>query len=395
MKHIYKWLVGLLLFFPGGLVIAQNVSINFTTMCPPSSLCNPFLNGSSCGGGVTIRTTHGSPQYYINNTNGIDLRAAISTGSGLQYGEGLTFAYPFTAGKLYTIRIKHQGTPPPQGAPYPQLIAAFTNNPPRNNDGCSLGYLPAINVYTATTFTVSAGETVSSFDFQPGETQFNLWLLSNPVNFTETGVLLVSLEIVDHGTANGATCYQDASFNFCDPSRVWTGSADVRAVNPLSLGCDAFKSSSAPGAGAAFVRRFTAPAITLTPGFVAAATDPAGAVRTLKILPSSNPCNQPLRVAASPISNVQNITSPAQLLENINIYPSPSRGLVNINFNSADLLNAQISVTDQSGRVVYQMRNKVESNLVQLHLEHLSNGVYFIKVNTKNKVAVKKLLISK
>ena len=99
---------------------------------------------------------------------------------------------------------------------------------------------------------------------------------------------------------------------------------------------------------------------------------------------------EPLRVITKP-----NTEEAPQLLENINIYPSPSRGLVNININSSDLLNAQISVTDQSGREVYQMRNKVKSNLVQLNLEHLSNGVYFIKVNTKNKVAIKKLLISK
>lgn len=99
---------------------------------------------------------------------------------------------------------------------------------------------------------------------------------------------------------------------------------------------------------------------------------------------------EPLRVVTNPQTE-----EATQLLENINIYPSPSRGLVNINFNSSDLLNAQISVTDQSGRVVYQMRNKVESNLVQLNLDHLSNGIYFIKVNTKNKVAIKKLLISK
>src|SRR3954469_14459618 len=112
MKHIYKWLLGVLLFYPGSLVVAQNVIINFTTGCPPSSLCNPFLNGFSCGGPVAIRTTHGSPSYYLNNTNGIDLRAVISTSDGLHYGEGLTFAYPFTAGKSYTIKIRHQGTPP-------------------------------------------------------------------------------------------------------------------------------------------------------------------------------------------------------------------------------------------------------------------------------------------
>jgi hypothetical protein len=52
-------------------------------------------------------------------------------------------------------------------------------------------------------------------------------------------------------------------------------------------------------------------------------------------------------------------------------------------------------VVDQSGRVVHQMRNKSESSLVQLNLQHLSNGLYFIKVKAQNKVAIKKVLISK
>jgi hypothetical protein len=398
MKYrIYKWLVGLLLFLPGSFAIGQNVNLNLTTMCPPSNLCNPFLNGSSCGGGVVIRTTHGSPNYYLNPSNGIDLRAAISTSGGFQYGEGLTFAYPFTAGKLYTIKIRHQGTPPPQGASYPQLIAGFVTQPPRNNDGCSLGYLASFNMYASVTLTVSPGETISSFDFQPTVTQSNLWLFANPLTFTETGLLLLGLEIVDHGTApGGATCYQDANFNFCDPSRVWNGSADVRAVNPITIGCDAFKTSTAPGSGAAFTRRFTAPTITLSPGFVGSATDPSGAVRTLKLIPSATPCTQPLRVASSPISNVRNEAITEQpKLENVNVYPSPSRGLVNIDLNGLELQKAEITVTDQSGRVVYQIRNKSESNLIQLNLQHLSNGIYFIKVNAQNKVAVKKVLISK
>lgn len=391
--------MGLLLLFSSSLAKAQNINLNFPTMCPPSTQCNPFLNGGSCGQGVSIRTTHGSPQNYVSVINGIEFRAELSTSNSLQYGEGLTFGYPFTAGKLYTIRLKHQGIPNTQAIPYPYLIAGFTNNPPRNNDGCSLGYLPGVSISNPVSLTVSTGQTTSSFDFAPTETFFNLWVYSAPLSFGQAGFLLVSLEIIDHGTApGGATCYQDASFNFCDPSRVWNGSTDVRAVNPLTIGCDAFKTSSAPGAGAAFVRRFTAPTITLSPGFVASANDPAGAVRTLKIIPSTTPCSQPLRVETpvSPISNFKNEkTSEDQVLENIQIYPSPSRGLVNVNLNQSELLNADITVADQSGRIVYQARNKSAGKLVQLNLQHLSNGIYFIKVKAKDKTAVKKLLISK
>jgi hypothetical protein len=392
MKHIYKWLTGLLLFFSGSIAVAQNISLNFKSSCGYSTQCNPFLNSYGCTQSIVIRATHGSPRFAADST--IEMRASL-TSNGQQLSEGLTIAYLFKANKLYTIKLKYKGIPSTQLVTYPYLYAGFTNNPPRYNDNCGLGPLTSIDMDYPTNFTVSKNEATSSFDFTPGKDYFNLWLLTYPLQFDETGLLLISLEIVDKGAPPTNTCYTDATFNFCDPGKVWNGSVDVRASNPLSLSCDAFKTSSQPAAGAAFVRRFTAPSIRLTPGFDAYAADPAGAVRSLRILPSADPCNQALRVAASPISNIQTVTSTTQLLENINIYPSPSRGLVNIDFNSSDLLNAQISVTDQSGRVVYQMRNKVKNNLVQLNLEHLSNGIYFIKVNMKNKVAVKKLLITK
>jgi hypothetical protein len=405
MKHIYKWLVGLLLFFSGSYAIGQNVTLDVNAMCkPPSTSCNPFLSEYTCGT-VKLQTTHGSPSFYTlavdnNNTvNLIQLRAYTniqSNGNRVDHSEGFTMAYSFKKGKKYTITVAHQGTP--GNSFVPNLVAAVTNDPPRHNDGCGLGVSPfyagELDLYEERNgISVDKSGATTSFDISPSKDYSYFSLFSSPVQQPEVGSLIWSIKIVDDGAAPDPNCYQDANFDFC--SKTWNGSSDVKAVNPISLACDAFKSSSGPGAGAAFVRRFTAPTITLSSGFVASATDPGGAVRSLRILPSADPCNQALRVATSHISNVQTIISETQLLENINIYPSPSRGLVNINFNSSDMLNAQISVTDQSGRVVYQMRNKMESNLVQLNLEHLSNGVYFIKVNTKNKVAVKKLLISK
>ncbi|WP_158085122.1 T9SS type A sorting domain-containing protein [Niastella vici] len=244
-----------------------------------------------------------------------------------------------------------------------------------------------------TKFTVTKSETTSSFDFVPGKDYFNLWILTSPLQFDETGLLLISLEIVDHGVPPTYTCYQNGTFDFC--SQVWNKSVDVRAANPISLNCDAFKTSSLPAAGSTFVRRFTAPSIRLSPGFIAYAADPSGAIRTLRILPSTAPCTQAFRVASG-VSNIQNEVALEQpKLENVKIYPSPSNGLVNIQFNRSELLNAEITVTDQSGRIVYKMSNKSESNQIQLNLQHLSNGLYFIKVNAQNKVAVKKVLISK
>jgi hypothetical protein len=394
MKYlIYKWLAVLLLFFSGSVAMAQNINLKFKTACNYSTQCDPFLNNYACAQQIIIRATHGSPRFYTADSS-IELRASQTT-NGQQLSEGLTFAYLFRAGKKYTIKIKHKGIPSTQLPAYPYLYAGFTNDPPRHtNDGCGLGYLPSIAMDYPQKFTVSKNETTSSFDFEPGTDYFNLWVLTSPLQLDETGVLLISLEIVDQGAPPTNTCYTDGAFDFC--SRTWNGSADVRATNPITLNCNAFKTTSEPAAGTAFVRRFTAPSIRLSPGFIAFVVSNSGfAARTLKIIPSADPCNQALRVASG-VSNVRSeIASEQPKLENVNIYPSPSNGLVNIQFNRSELLNAEIMVTDQSGRIVYKMRNKSESNLIQLNLQHLSNGIYFIKVNAQNKVPVKKLLISK
>lgn len=407
MKYkTYKWLVGVLLCFSGSFAIGQNVSLNINTMCANSTACNPFLSDYSCDG-KKLRTTHGSPKFYSitsgsTTTRLIELQANTvqSDGKTTYYSEGITLEYSFKKGTLYTIKVKCIGiiTSPTSSRAFPLIIADLVLDPPRYNQNCNLGIFPWNNgneTNDPKQMKVSAGEALGVLEFQPTKNFSYLWLYSQPATINEVvGSAIYSIEIIDNGTSS-PNCYSDANFNFCDPSRVWNGSSDVRAVNPITISCDAFKTSSAPGAGAAFTRRFTAPKITLSPGFVGSATDPSGALRTLKIIPSNAPCTQALRVA-TPTSNVQDEALTKQpLMENIQIYPSPSRGLVNINFNRSTLLNAEITVVDKSGRVVYQMRNKSESNLVQLNLQHLSNGIYFIKVNAQNKLAVKKLLISK
>jgi hypothetical protein len=393
MKYLLnKWFVGLLLFFTGGSAIAQNINLKFKTSCNYSTQCNPFLNNYGCTQQIVIRATHGSPKFYAADSS-VELRAAM-TSNGQYLSEGLAVAYLFKAGKSYTIKIKHKGLPTTQLVQYPYLYAGFTNKPPTYNDGCGLGPLASIDMDSPTKITNSKSESTSSFNFEPGKDFFHLWLLTSPLQFEETGLLLISVEIVDNGAPPTVTCYQDGTFDFC--SKTWNGSADVRAVNPITLNCDAFKSTSEPAAGTAFVRRFTAPSIRLTPGFIAYGIVNSGfAVRTLKIIPSATPCTQTLRVGSF-VSNVRTeISSENTELENVRIYPSPSNGLINIQFNRSELLNAEITVTDQSGRMVYKMRNKSESNGLQLDLQHLSNGIYFIKVNAQNKVAVKKVLISK
>lgn len=71
---------------------------------------------------------------------------------------------------------------------------------------------------------------------------------------------------------------------------------------------------------------------------------------------------------------------------NINIYPNPSDGIVNVSFNNITFSQAQILVVDLSGKVLMQVKPSLtkSQNTVKLDLNSFANGIYFIKVYDKN-----------
>jgi hypothetical protein len=401
MKYsIYKWFCVPLLFLFAGSAVSQNVKLDLTKYCNNSDNCNPFVNSYACSTAV-LQTTHGSPAFYKpdTKTRQIQLEALI-TSNGVNYSEGFTVGYHFSPGKKYTVKITHKGMPSSTGGYlFPRLIAALTNKPPRFNDGCNLGYLETINIITQVDLTVSTTSKTSSFDLEPTEDIFNLWLRSFPAVSTQMGLLISVIEIVDHSVPppppppSPSGCDRAEVFDFCNEKMNWVGSLGFSATKPITLACDVFTTDADPGP--TFYRGFSSTEIILAPGFVASYYDYARFKPSFVATTSAYPCGTRLAVTDTTKPIKRNIEIDQQLPDNITIYPSPSNGMVKIACNNQELLHAAITVTDQSGRLVYEMRNKVKSNLVQLHLEYLSNGIYFIKVNTNNKVAIKKLLISK
>lgn len=79
--------------------------------------------------------------------------------------------------------------------------------------------------------------------------------------------------------------------------------------------------------------------------------------------------------------------------EKLSLYPVPCNGTVKITGN--ELSNADISIVDQSGKIVYQLTNKSAGKQIDLNLAHLPSGIYFVKINSSGKIVTKKLLIIK
>lgn len=92
---IIKLLAGIVLLF-GGKVWAQNVLIK-PLSCPPSTDCNPFLNGVLCGAPVVVKTSHGSPNYNIVSATNKQFKFEARIGNnGSQRTEGLVLSYFFS-----------------------------------------------------------------------------------------------------------------------------------------------------------------------------------------------------------------------------------------------------------------------------------------------------------
>lgn len=386
----------ILLVIPARISIGQNVSIN-PKKCyvSASNICNPFVSGFQCLDDV-LRTTHGSPSFYATDSS-IQLNAAIST-NGTMYSEGFTLAYQFTAGKKYGIKIKHKGLPQTGAVIYPNLIVNLTNNPARYNDGCNLGYLTSINVISQTAITMSSTVTTSTTEFTPSQDIFYIWFRSSPVQVEQAGLLISSIEIVDYsipGSTPPGTYYCPGSIDFCGTN--YCGFAEFHTGNPLSLSCDAFRNCDYAESGYIFVRRFMAPEIVLSPGFFASGYNNEGSIRHFRAFATSTPCSTPFRVGVNDTVKAvkRDISMDEFVPDKIHIYPSPSKGLIKITSDKSDLKNAVITVTDQSGRVVHFYRNLNNQYIVDLNLQHLTNGIYYIRINKTNKVIVEKLLISK
>lgn len=78
----------------------------------------------------------------------------------------------------------------------------------------------------------------------------------------------------------------------------------------------------------------------------------------------------------------------------IQIYPNPTKDLIQIEFNTNDSEEISISVVDQLGRIIHtQNKTYPKGNQIEtVNLSDLSNGYYFVSVHGRNGVEVEKIM---
>lgn len=65
---------------------------------------------------------------------------------------------------------------------------------------------------------------------------------------------------------------------------------------------------------------------------------------------------------------------------NLSIYPNPNNGTFSVEFNNS--LEKTVDLTDITGRVV--MSNTTSQNKIEFNINHLANGVYYLRVKSDN-----------
>jgi len=90
------------------------------------------------------------------------------------------------------------------------------------------------------------------------------------------------------------------------------------------------------------------------------------------------------------VSSILNINN-----SNLVIYPNPTRGLLNIEFDLIGSKEATLSLVNILGDVVYteSIDNETIKYSNKLDLSNYSNGIYFVKLKKENGVITKKVIL--
>ncbi|HRF99669.1 MAG TPA: T9SS type A sorting domain-containing protein [Bacteroidia bacterium] len=81
-----------------------------------------------------------------------------------------------------------------------------------------------------------------------------------------------------------------------------------------------------------------------------------------------------------------------KLQNSVKACPNPSSGTVNLKWNNIKNGEADISVTDISGKLVYQNKHQIVNTSTKFNID-ATNGVYFVKISLANGMSVIKKIV--
>jgi len=98
------------------------------------------------------------------------------------------------------------------------------------------------------------------------------------------------------------------------------------------------------------------------------------------------------------ISSIIGLNDVENNISSINVYPNPVKDIATLDITLSESSTATIQVVDLMGRTVIDLGTKsfkAGQSSIELNTTNLLNGMYFVKINSNNGVATKKITVSK
>ena len=95
------------------------------------------------------------------------------------------------------------------------------------------------------------------------------------------------------------------------------------------------------------------------------------------------------------LSSIRISSGDAELIDNLKIYPNPTRGLFNISFVSDDIVTLELSVLDAYGKVIMTENKEmfVGEYTKQVDLSEYPQGIYMVHIKTNNSFITKRVVV--
>lgn len=105
--------------------------------------------------------------------------------------------------------------------------------------------------------------------------------------------------------------------------------------------------------------------------------------------------NEPVvtNTAINTIETITGISSQINSNDGWNVYPNPSTGALYIVNSSVSKESSQVQVLNAMGQII--LEEIINSNYKNMDLSKLNNGVYFVKITSKNNSIVKRVILKK
>ena len=82
-------------------------------------------------------------------------------------------------------------------------------------------------------------------------------------------------------------------------------------------------------------------------------------------------------------------------MENLSVYPNPTRGLFNISFVSEKIDDFEITLIDAFGKLIIQEDKKdfIGELTKQVDLSEYPRGIYMLQIKTRNSFVSKRIVL--